>query len=100
MNKKKSRGRPPGSLNKEYAEALEIPAVCPACRGTKLTRLRGAPVVDRKISGTLPSGYRFTRVIWRRKTCDNCGQLLMVREYVPADNNNADRIIVNRESLD
>jgi hypothetical protein len=76
-------GRPPGSPNKEYAAAEEIPASCLRCNSTKLTRVEGSKVIDRSIAGKLQSGYVYNRVRHTRKKCE-CGQTLIVKAYYVA----------------
>jgi hypothetical protein len=77
-------GRPPGSPNKEYAAAEEIPASCLRCNSTKLTRVPGSKEIERAIAGTLRSGFVYNRVRHTRKKCE-CGQTLIVKSYFVSD---------------
>lgn len=83
-SKKNRKGRPKGSLNREYELAtVEIPATCPKCGSASMTQLKGAPPIYRNHSGVLPAGVTYERVRWVRKKCV-CGQMLIVKTYYPA----------------
>jgi len=84
---KKKRGRPKGSKNRVYAEAVEIPASCQMCGSSDLVIIDSNRRLIREIDGVLPNGHRFNRVRWDRKKCKNCGQLVAVRKYYVENNN-------------
>lgn len=77
------RGRPKGSKNKKYEEAksVSIPAVCPKCKSTALKRMPGRGV-RKAYKGILDSGHEYSHMILARHRCDDCGQYVMVKEYV------------------
>ncbi len=79
------RGRPPGSRNNEYADLLVIPEACPKCKSIGLVRLEGSKNVVRAIEG-VHNGFHYRKITWTRKRCPNaeCGQLVMVRTFIPA----------------
>jgi len=81
-NNRGRRGRPPGTPNAQYVEITVIPETCAKCGSTELTQVPGSKRVERPISGTLPNGLEYCKVVWIRKEC-KCGQLVMVRMFVP-----------------
>jgi len=87
MAKAKKRGRPKGSRNKVYSEAVEIPASCQMCGSTDLHVVKWNKPLIREIAGNLPDGHTYNRVRWDRKKCDNCGQMVAVRSYYTENTN-------------
>lgn len=84
MAETKKPGRPPGSKNREYAHAKEIPATCPKCGSAELRVVKGARAIDRPhLSGLLPDGTAYRGICWTRKQCSACGQLVSVRKFFP-----------------
>jgi len=77
------RGRPPGSQNVKYAETREIPAACIRCGSTELKKVPGSRPLLQEYGGELPGGFRYRAIIRERRRCE-CGQMLIVRVYVPA----------------
>lgn len=75
------RGRPAGSKNVQYADAVEIPAVCPKCKSPELKAIRGNKVSQVNVAGTF-QGVAYSRVEWHDKSCV-CGQRVRVRVFVP-----------------
>ncbi len=76
---KPTKGRPPGSPNREYAILKEYPPQCPACLSTNLTVVKGYPPRIHEYNGVdEASGLQYDRIVWRRKQCE-CGQLFDVR---------------------
>jgi hypothetical protein len=82
----KPKGRPAGSANKEYADAVEIPATCPSCGGVELTKVPGSKELEQDYAGELPNGFRYRSIVRIRKRCA-CGQCVIVRTFIPADPN-------------
>jgi DNA-directed RNA polymerase subunit RPC12/RpoP len=76
----KQRGRPRGTPNYDRSIIDEVPARCTKCGSTDRTK-DGKPSADRHLSG-YRDGQFFNRIIWTRCTCKQCGQRLMVREFV------------------
>lgn len=77
-------GRPAGSPNASYQQAVEVPAACPKCKSVNLSNVRGARVIRRpKLAGQLPSGFKYQGILWVRKVCE-CGQRVAVRIHLPA----------------
>jgi hypothetical protein len=76
------RGRPVGSLNAEYLDAVAIPAVCPRCGSADIVAVKGAPPIIRLMEGTLATGQPYAKVEWQRSRCE-CGQHVTVRKYFP-----------------
>ena len=60
-------------------EVSEQKAACPRCDCTDLRARDGAQKTVLKVSGTRPDGMPYNRVVWRRKECRNCGQVVTVR---------------------
>jgi hypothetical protein len=77
------KGRPAGSKNHNYAEAVAIPAACPACGSTELKAAPGrpVPVTAQDLAGEV-NGFVYSRVEWHDKEC-GCGQRVRVRVYLP-----------------
>lgn len=87
MNKNnKPAGRPAGSQNATYTEAVEIPAACGKCHSVNLTTVRGSRPLKRDIAGELPNGFRYRAIIWIRKVCE-CKQRVNVKVYIPKKEN-------------
>jgi hypothetical protein len=82
--KAKSKGRPAGSTNVQYATVEHVPAACPKCGGAEFTKVPGSKVIDREICGTLRSGLAYRAIRWTRKRCA-CGQMLVIRTYFPTN---------------
>lgn len=73
------KGRPPGATNRAWPTVTHLPPGCPSCGGTERESLR--IVVERHISGELPDGRAYDRVVWRNVRCRGCGQHYRVRSY-------------------
>ena len=63
-------GRPKGSRDAAAVHATNIR--CGKCQSTRKKALR--IVQERPISGTDDKGRPYSRVVWRRVQCANCGQ--------------------------
>lgn len=72
--------RKPGSRNRKFVEATELPAVCPACGSVELKRIEGTPVRGEDIAGEI-FGTAYSRIEWHDKRCE-CGQHVRVRKYL------------------
>jgi hypothetical protein len=76
------RGRPAGSPNREYDQALEIPAACPNCGSVNLTKIEGSKDICQTYAGEI-RGFLYREIIRTRKKCSDCLHLTIVRRYVP-----------------
>lgn len=76
-------GKPPRPRRQkiEWAQAMEIPATCPACGSAQLAGSVGGSPKVRDIVGEI-QGEKFERVVWKRRRCSDCGQHVMVRSYL------------------
>jgi ribosomal protein S27AE len=81
--KKKARrrkGRERGSKNIEREVVRHAPARCPNCLCTEWKRER---IVGRQEhQGTAPDGGPYTRIMRWRARCKNCGQGIVLTEYL------------------
>lgn len=91
MPRGSKRGRPQGSKNIQYANAVHIPPTCPICGSAELRAVKGSPPIQRRVVGRLSSGMEYVAIRWQRCEC-SCGQRVTVRTYFPAKNNAADII--------
>jgi len=76
MSVDSSRGRPPGSKNREYLTAHEHKARCPKCGSTE-RRCAGSPTRT-AYSGVDSDGHEFTEIRRQRCECVSCGQFFIV----------------------
>lgn len=79
MTKLKRKGRPAGSKNFQYADALELPAACPACGSSELRTVPGAKVSEMHTPGRM-FDVAYRRIEWHNKVCP-CGQRVRVRKF-------------------
>lgn len=80
-----ARGRPQGSKNLVVDEVHVVLTRCQKCGSTNRGRY-----VNPRVSlsaGTDDNGRPYTRIVWRRTQCLDCGQWRddIAREYVAAD---------------
>jgi hypothetical protein len=81
MAKKKQQkpaGRPKGSLKQEYPQSIGELTRCKRCDSTERTKY--TTIKDMPHQG-LRDGKPYTRVVWRRTTCANCGQARVDQHY-------------------
>lgn len=68
----KAKGRPEGSRNKSYPEALVEPSRCPKCGSTNRSAYLSKH--EQTFAGLDASGQPYTHIIRQRTSCDDCGQ--------------------------
>jgi len=79
--RKTARGRPKGAQTVERSMVLCLPPACPSCGSTRREPYRDGPVRDQAIGGEI-QGQRYNRILWHRTRCLDCGQALIVREFL------------------
>lgn len=70
--KAKRRGRPAGSKTKQVPTVAVPASRCPHCGSTNRGEYTNRREFDHE--GTTPEGAPYNRVVWRRTSCQDCGQ--------------------------
>jgi hypothetical protein len=78
---KQQAGRPKGAKTVDRASTISLPPSCPTCGSTRREPYRNGVVCDRREAGEI-CGRPYNRILWRRTRCLDCGQNLIVREYL------------------
>lgn len=77
--KKDSRGRPAGSVNRDYEFTRVIPKRCAKCHCTEFVDRN--VTLERNLSGIAPDKIRYNRIRWFKGRCKSCGQWNAFIEY-------------------
>lgn len=77
--RKKRPGRPKGSRSASTDLVTADDARCIKCASTKLRTVKKTRELDH--AGVTPGGERYTGVVYRRKQCEDCGQMQVVKSF-------------------
>lgn len=77
--RRKKAGRPKGARTTPAEIVTADDPGCIKCGSTSLRTVKKVAELD--FAGTTPGGRRYTSVVRRRKQCDGCGQVQIVRSY-------------------
>lgn len=77
--KKKKRGRPPGSKNKQRDEVTVHISSCKTCGSTEREKYTNPQVMEQE--GFLPNGQQYNQITWRNTRCLRCGQARVDRFF-------------------
>lgn len=53
------------------------------CGSQRMHSIPQSDIRTMAYAGTLPDGYEFSAIQWERKRCDECGQALAIRTFLP-----------------